>query len=42
MFSINNLYWYYSSNVRKYVEIHEHKNPDTSNGETKAESAFGT
>ena len=42
MFSLNNLYWYYLSNVRKNVEVEKHVDPDTHSSITRAEEAFGT
>jgi hypothetical protein len=38
--SLNNLFWYYQSNVRSYVEIMPHYNDD--NSTTNAEKSFGT
>ncbi|CAF0718901.1 unnamed protein product [Brachionus calyciflorus] len=42
MFSINNLYWYYLSNVRNNVEVNHHLDDETNSSITRAEKAFGT
>ena len=42
MFSLNNLYWYYNSNVRKNVEIVQHIDPNNNSTLTNAEQYFGT
>ena len=43
MFSLNNLYWYYQSSVRGYVEVVPHMDPNNNNSTiTNAEQAFGT
>lgn len=42
MFSLNNLYWYYLSNVRNNVEVDKHVDPETHSSITRAEEAFGT
>jgi len=42
MFAMNNLFWYYTSNVRNSVEIVKHLNPEDNSTLTKAEQAFGT
>lgn len=38
--SLNNLFWYYQSNIRSNVEIISHLNDD--NSTTNAEKSFGT
>lgn len=42
MFAINNLYWYYVSNVRNNVEVQNHMDLVSQSSLTKAEEAFGT
>ena len=44
VFGLNNLYWYYSSEVRETVEIVKHKNHENPEKPylTNAEEAFGS
>ena len=41
MFGLNNLYWYYQTEVRGLIEIERHLNPGSDDGEVNAEIFFG-
>ena len=41
LFGLNNLYWYYQTDVRSLIEIEPHLNPELEDGEVNAELFFG-